>query len=409
MPSVKVYSTKNCPYCRMTKSFLERLGVGVQYIDVGEDRLAAMEMVKLSGQRGVPVTVFGDEVIVGFNPKRFRELFGSPAEDGVFDTVIIGAGPAGLTAAVYCARKQLKTIIISENIGGQATWSWQVENYMGFRMISGEDLIRKFEDQVHEADVRLELDSVQRVAKDGEISLVSTVSGNTYRSRTVIVASGKLPRTLGIEGEDRLVGRGISVCPTCDAPLYRDRDVVVVGGGNSALQTAIEMSRIARSVTLVARSTIKADEVYKIAFGRLGIPTYLNHQVVALQGDEFLEGIVIRERTTGKETAIATDGLFLEIGLIPNVGFLGDLLSRNERNEIIIDENARTSVDGIFAAGDVTCIKGKQIIIAAGEGAKAALGAHEYLLKRQPVPAGGAREVPPPAAADAQTPPGGVQ
>ena len=381
MPPVKVYSTKNCPYCRMVKAFLEKNGIDFEYIDVGEDRKAAREMIELSGQRGVPVTVYGDEVIVGFDAKRLRELFVTEVPEEIFDTVIVGAGPAGLTAAVYCARKLMRTIIISENVGGQAMWSWAIENYMGFRVITGEDLIKKFEEQVHEAHVSLELDSVQAVTQEGDRFAVRTVSGNTYRSKTAIVTSGKQPRTLGIEGEDRLMGRGISVCSTCDGPLYRGKDVAVVGGGNSALQTAIEMSRIARSVVLIVRSTIRADEVYKIQFGKLGIKAYLNHEIVGLLGREALTGIVIKDRSTGEEKTLDIEGVFLEIGLVPNVDFVADILTLNDKREIMIDENNHTSVDGLFAAGDVTCVKSKQIIVAAGDGAKAALEAYEYVIR----------------------------
>ncbi|MEG3056010.1 MAG: glutaredoxin domain-containing protein [Methanoculleus sp.] len=156
MAGVKVYTTEGCPYCRMVIAFLEKHRVGYEAVDVGRDREAAREMIRISGQRGVPVTIFDDEVIVGFDAKRLRELFAEPVAGGVYDVVVVGAGPAGLTAAVYCARKLLKTVIVSESIGGQAAWSWAIENYMGFRMITGEDLVRKFEEQARGLDVSLE-------------------------------------------------------------------------------------------------------------------------------------------------------------------------------------------------------------------------------------------------------------
>ena len=146
MAGVKVYTAESCPYCRMVIAYLEKHGVEYEAIDAGRDREAAREMIEVSGQRGVPVTVTDGEVIVGFDARRLRELFGRPATDAVYDAVIVGAGPAGLTAAVYAARKLMRVIMIAEKIGGQATWSWSIENYMGFRMITGEDLIRKFEE-----------------------------------------------------------------------------------------------------------------------------------------------------------------------------------------------------------------------------------------------------------------------
>ncbi|MCK8518394.1 FAD-dependent oxidoreductase [Methanoculleus sp. 7T] len=383
MPGVKVYTTENCPYCRMVQAFLTKYGVEYETVDVGRDREAAREMITASGQRGVPVTVFGDEVIVGFDAKRLRELFAAPVTEGVYDAVIVGAGPAGLTAAVYCARKLMKTVVVSESVGGQAAWSWAIENYMGFRMITGEDLIRKFEDQARGFEVGLELDRVREVRKEGDIFLVSTVSGSTYRARTVILAPGKQPQTLGIPGEDRLIGRGISVCSTCDGPLFRDKPVAVVGGGNAALQTAIEMAKIASSVALIVRSVLRCDEIYISRAKEAGVQVFLHSDVTELHGDRALTGITVRDRETGEETVLDVEGLFLAIGLVPNTEFLGDLVALNERGEILIDENNHTNVEGVFAAGDATCIKGKQIIIAAGEGAKAALSAHEYLLRER--------------------------
>ncbi len=382
-PSVTVYSTKNCPYCRMVKAFLDKHGVSYRGIDVGEDREAAREMIRLSGQRGVPVTTIGDEMIVGFDARRLKEIFGTEVADEVYDTIIVGAGPAGLTAAVYCARKLLKTIVIAENIGGQATWSWSIENYMGYRMITGEELIKRFEEQVRGLHISLELDSVQEITQEGDLFLIGTVSENLYRAKTVIIAAGKQPRMLGLPQESALMGRGVSICATCDAPLYKDKAVAVVGGGNSALQAVLELAGIARSVVLIVRSAIRADEVYRRQCEELGIPIYLHHDVTALSGDQFLTGITIVDRETGKETELAVDGLFLEIGLVPNTEFLHGFVELNERHEIMVDQNTHTNRDGVYAAGDATCINAKQIIVAAGDGAKAALEAHEYLLRHR--------------------------
>ncbi|WP_214019749.1 Uxx-star family glutaredoxin-like (seleno)protein [Methanoculleus sp.] len=379
MAGVKVYTTENCPYCRMVRAFFRKHGVEYEAVDVGKDHEAAREMIRLSGQRGVPVTVFGDEVIVGFDAKRLRELFGTPVAGGVYDVVIVGAGPAGLTAAVYCARKLMKTVVVAENVGGQAAWSWTIENYMGFATIRGEDLIRKFEEQARGFDAHLEIDSVRSVRKEGGVFVVRTASENTFNCRTVILAPGKEPRTLGLPGEERLMGRGISICATCDAPLFRDRPIAVVGGGNAAVQTAIEMTKIASSVAMIVRSDLRCDEVYVARAKELGVRIYLRHEVTALHGEEALAGITIRDRDTGKEMSLDVAGLFLAIGLVPNTEFLGDLVALNEQGEIIVDENGLTSVAGVFAAGDATCVRAKQIIVAAGEGAKAAIEAHEYL------------------------------
>ncbi|HPZ33276.1 MAG TPA: FAD-dependent oxidoreductase [Methanoculleus sp.] len=382
MAGVKVYTTESCPYCRMVQAFLRKYGIDYEVVDVGKDREAAREMIRISGQRGVPVTVVGDEVIVGFDAKRLREVFGTAAIDRVYDTVIVGAGPAGLTAAVYSARKLLKTVVVSEDIGGQAAWSWMVENYMGFTAITGEELVRKFEEQVRVFDVSLELDSVQSIARESDLFLVRTASGNVFKCRTVILAPGKEPMTLGLPGETRLMGRGISICATCDAPLFRGMPVAVVGGGNTAAQTAIEMAKIASSVAMIVRSDLRCDEVYVNRAKELGVQIYLHHEVTALHGQDALTGITIRDRETRKETVLNVAGLFLAIGLMPKTGFLGSLVALNEMGEILIDVNTHTNVPGIFAAGDATCVRAKQIIVAAGEGAKAAIEAHDHILQQ---------------------------
>ena len=379
MVGVKVYTTGSCPYCRMVQAFLTKHGVEHELVDVGKDREAAREMVRISGQRGVPVTVSGNVVIVGFDAKRLQEHFGAPVAGDIYDVIIVGAGPAGLTAAVYCARKRMKTAVIAENIGGQAASSWVIENYMGFSTISGEELTRKFEEQVRGFDVRLELESVGEVRKEGRTFLVRTASGATYRGRTLILAPGKEPRRLGIPGEDRLMGRGVSICAICDAPFYRDRPVAVVGGGNAALQTAIEMTKYTNSVTLIARKAFRCDEIYFTRAAEAGIRVLAHHEVTALHGEESLTEVTIRDNETGEELDLEIDGLFLAIGLVPNTRFLGDLVALNEAGEILIDNDGHTNAPGIFAAGDATSVRAKQIIVAAGDGAKAALAAHEHL------------------------------
>jgi alkyl hydroperoxide reductase subunit F len=382
MTKVTIYSTKNCPYCRMAKAFLEKYGVPYESVDVGADENAAQKMIELSGQRGVPVIMVDNEVIVGFDAPRLNELFGETEATDIYTVLIVGAGPAGLTAAVYCARKMLNTMVISENIGGQALESWAIENYMGYRMISGEDLMKKFEEHVRTLNIRLELDKVVAIAREEDIFVVKTLSDNTIRARALILTQGNRPKKLGVANEEQYIGRGLSICSTCDGPLFKGRIVAIVGGGNSALQTALEMSDIAKSVSLITRSMIRADPVYiEKLNSKKNITVHTNTQITALQGDKFLSGITIKDES-GTEQKIDVDGVFIEIGWLPNTDMVDGLLDLNEKKEIIVDINGRTSVPGIFAAGDVTNVKSKQIIIAAGDGAKASLEAFEYLMKQ---------------------------
>jgi alkyl hydroperoxide reductase subunit F len=381
MSKVTVYSTQYCQYCRMAKAFLDKHGVPYESIDVGADRAAAEKMIELSGQRGVPVIVIDNEVIVGFDTQRLNELFGEPATSDVFDVLIVGAGPAGLTAGVYCARKMLRTIIISENIGGQALESWAIENYMGYRMITGEDLMKKFEEQVQTLNIRLDLDRVTGINKEDGLFVATTISDVTIKARSVIFTQGNRPKKIGVANEEQYLGRGLSICSTCDGPLYREKKVAVVGGGNSALQTAVEMSDIAQSVSLIVRSTIRADPVYvELLKTKKNITVHLNTQITALKGDKFLSAVTIRD-DKGMEQELLLDAVFIEIGWLPNTDILDGFVPLNEKKEIIVDCNGRTSVPGVFAAGDVTSVKSKQIVIAAGDGAKAALEAFEYLMK----------------------------
>jgi len=381
MANVTVYSTKGCPYCRMAKAFLDKHGVIYTSIDVGEDAGAARKMIELSGQRGVPVITVDDEVIVGFDARRLNELFGTSTAGDIYDVLIIGAGPAGLTAGVYCARKFLKTMIISENIGGQALESWSIENYMGYRMVTGEDLMKKFEEQVQTLDIRLELDRVTGIYEEDGLFTVKTVSDAILKAKSLILTQGKKPRKLGVANEEQYLGRGLSICSTCDGPLYAKKKIAVVGGGNSALQTAVEMSNIAESVSLIVRRTIRADPVYTKMFDtKKNIDIHLNSEITALRGDKFLTGITIKDGK-GQEQTMDVDGVFIEIGWLPNTDILDGFVDLNDKKEVVVDLNCHTTREGVFAAGDVTSVKGKQIIIASGDGAKAALEAHEYVMK----------------------------
>jgi alkyl hydroperoxide reductase subunit F len=366
----------------MVKAYLERRMIPFTEIDVSRDSEAAAKMIELSGQNGVPVTVAGDRVIVGFDAQTLNEVFGEEAPVDVYDVAILGAGPAGLTAAVYTARKMMKTLVITENIGGQALESWAIENYMGYRMVTGEDLMKKFEEQARELHIQVELDGVLGINRDPSSFTVKTATERSFVARTIILATGKHPKTLGLEGEERFIGRGLSICATCDGPLFKGKNVAVVGGGNSALQTAIEMSRIAKTVHLLVRSKPRADQAYQeICRSKENIIVHTGVEVSRLLGEKFITGLGIRHRETGDETTIDVDGVFLEIGWVPNTGFLEGFVPLNPEKEVVVDENCHTGVPGVFAAGDVTSIKGKQIIIAAGEGAKAALEAYEYLVK----------------------------
>jgi len=303
------------------------------------------------------------------------------ADPTLHDIIIVGGGPAGLTAAVYAARKMLDVLLITQNIGGQALYSLDVENYMGYQFISGQDLMDRFEKQVEKYNVKKVFSDVKSVEKINDAFITRSEKGDEYRGKTVIIATGKKSRTLNAKGLDRLIGRGVSYCATCDAPLFMDSDVAVVGGGNSAITAAYELMSIARKVYLVNRSALKADELYleKIRDAR-NIERFVGYELVEVTGDDVLNSAMLRNLSDGSSVTLPVAGIFIEIGLIPNSEIVKDLVSRNKKDEIMVSCDCSTSLPGVFAAGDVTTVPEKQIIVAAGEGAKAAISAYKYLL-----------------------------
>ncbi|MGZ8885772.1 MAG: NAD(P)/FAD-dependent oxidoreductase [Halobacteriota archaeon] len=303
------------------------------------------------------------------------------ADPTLHDIIIVGGGPAGLTAAVYAARKMLDVLLITQNIGGQALYSLDVENYMGYQFISGQDLMDRFEKQVEKYNVKKVFSDVKSVEKINGAFITRSEKGDEYRGKTVIIATGKKSRTLNAKGLDRLIGRGVSYCATCDAPLFMDSDVAVVGGGNSAITAAYELMSIARKVYLVNRSALKADELYleKIRDAP-NIERFVGYELVEVIGDDALNSAMLRNLSDGSSVTLPVAGIFIEIGLIPNSEIVKDLVSRNKKDEIMVSCDCSTSLPGVFAAGDVTTVPEKQIIVAAGEGAKAAISAYKYLL-----------------------------
>ncbi len=298
-----------------------------------------------------------------------------------YDLIIVGAGPSGMTAGVFAARKGLKTLIISEDLGGQVNWTSDIENYMGFQEIDGQALMEKFEAQVKELHLEEELTTVVDIRKEGEVFKVVT-KNQEYISKAVIVSSGKKPRTLNVPGEQEFRNKGVSYCATCDGPLFRNLSVAVVGGGNSALKSALDLANYASEIHLIANSGLTADHILIERFNKLDhLKKYLSHTVVEIKGGKSVEKAILEDIQNKQKFEINVQGVFVEIGLDPNQGFLGDWVEKNEVGEIKVDCLCRTNIPGLYAAGDVTSVPEKQIIVAAGEGAKAALKAWEFLLK----------------------------
>lgn len=295
------------------------------------------------------------------------------------DLIIIGGGPAGITAAVYAARKKLDFCVVTRDIGGQTAWSLEVENYTGYQFIPGPELAMKFREHLEKFTFDLkEGEEVLKVEKVDHTFKVTTKNSGVLESRTVIIASGKRPRLLGAKGEGKYMGKGLTYCATCDGPLFAGKNVAVIGGGNSGLEATMQMMRIAKKVYLInVVEKLTGDPIMQDRIKAAdNVSVHNNSKVVEILGEQFVKSIKVDNKGQIKELPV--EGIFVEIGLVPNSKFI-DIIDKNERGEIIVNDKTETSVHGLFAAGDVTTVPEKQIIIAAGEGAKATLSAFKYL------------------------------
>ena len=301
-----------------------------------------------------------------------------------YDIAVIGAGPAAVSAAIYGARKGLKVAMIGDLVGGQLINTNDIENIIGTPLTNGFDFSQSLEKHLNEYEIAFyKGHKVKKVLKDSKDNILILDDELEVKSKTVIVATGAIWKKLGIEGEDKYAGKGVHYCATCDGPFYRNKDVVIIGGGNSGVEAAIDLSNIAKTITLVEySSTINADEVLKNKLSSLeNVKILTSSAAQSVTGNLFAEGLRILNRDSNVVEEIKTDGIFVEIGTVANTSFVSDILDINTNSEIKIDSVNKTSVEGIFAAGDCTDVRYKQVIIAMGEGAKAALSAYEYLIK----------------------------
>lgn len=305
------------------------------------------------------------------------------AESNHYELIILGAGPAGMTAGVYAARKQVRTLVLTENIGGQATWSSGIENYLGYIFVTGAELVEKFEEHVRAFDVKIEYTRVNRLTNTDDGFRVDTTDGRSFYSRAVIVATGKTPRLLGVPGEKEFTGRGVTYCATCDGPLFSGMEVAVVGGGNSGLDAVVQLMKICPKVYLIEMmDELRADEIMQEkARSAPNVEILTRTAVTRVDGEMMVSSITVRNLDTGDTREIPVKGVFVEVGLAPSDDFVKDLVRLNKYGEIPVDCAAQTGIPGLFAAGDVTDVPEKQIICAAGDGAKAALGAYSYLVR----------------------------
>ena len=304
----------------------------------------------------------------------------------LYDALVLGAGPAGISAAIYLVRKGLTTGVIGSVLGGQVAWTSDIENYLGYRLVDGAALVERFREQVAEfaPDLGLGLEAAG-VERLGDRFTVRAAAA-AYAARTLVVATGKRSRMLGVPGEERLLGRGVAYCAICDAPLYRGKTVAVVGGGNSGLEAAIDLAKLCPRVHLFQDlGRLTGDDVFvRRVRAAPQVEIHLGARVEEIVGEEHVRAVRARPAAGGDAFEVPVGGVFVEIGMVPNSELLRGLAPLNARGEVEVDCACRTAVPGLFAAGDVTSVPYKQIVVAAGEGAKAALSAHDYLLHLEP-------------------------
>ncbi len=311
----------------------------------------------------------------------------------LYDVIIIGGGPAAVAAAVYTARKQMKTLFITESFGGQSVVSDDIQNWIGDIHISGFDLAKRFEEHVGAFPDMIEIKMPEKVTAVGAIKCtrpgfacdfeVSTDQGATYQAKSVVVASGARRRKLGIPGEEAFNGKGVAYCSTCDAPLFSGKVTAVVGGGNAGLEAVVDLIPYATHIFLMVRGdSLKGDETTQSEIKKSPkVSAIFNAAVDEVLGTRMVSGLKYHDLKTNESHELAVGGLFVEIGSVPNAEIVKDLVKIDRFGQIIVDKFAATSHPGIFAAGDVTDDPFKQNNISAGDGVKAALSAYSYILQ----------------------------
>jgi thioredoxin reductase (NADPH) len=387
--NISVYGTTWCPDCRRAKQFLGEHRIQYNWVDIEQDPRAMAEVERLNaGQRIVPTILFpdGTKLLEPSNEELARRLgLQSLARQCLYDVIILGAGPAGLTTAIYTAREGLDTLILEKGAaGGQVGNTQMLDNYPGFDQgIPGAEFARRLTSQALRFGVEiLQTTPVQGIARDGRYLCVKTSNGTEYGARAVLVATGSRYRRLNVPGEQELIGSAVHFCPICDGPFYKDKNVLVVGGGNSGFQEGLLLSRYARLVSIVEfLPQVRASKLLQAKVAEQpGMEVVTNHAIQALRAERGkLAGVEVLDRGTGQVKTWYPDGIFIFVGLEPNSEFLPPEIQRDDHGFVVTDTGLQTTMPGVFAAGDVRAGSTKQAASAAGEGATAALMIHEYL------------------------------
>jgi NADH-dependent peroxiredoxin subunit F len=411
---LEVMVSLTCPYCFEMVHLAHQMAVANEHIRADMVDLAEYpHLAQRYRVSSVPWTIINEtpafqgalpalnaalEVLRAVRPREYERIdaklrqargerrISQPREDAQYDVIIVGAGPAAYSAAIYATRKGLAVLLLGDSPGGQINDTANIENWLGIPSITGQNLSLQLQNHIERYDMAQELHVAVTAVKSAEKEFqVVTADGTTFRGRSVIYCAGKQYRRLGVPGEQRFLGKGIAFCATCDAPLFRDRSVAIIGGGNSAFTAARDLLYYAKEIHIVnVMKDFQADAVLIDALR--AAPQVTMHpvtQVVSFLGEDRLTGVRLESVDGLTRLDLAVDGVFLEIGLMPNSAPVQGLVPLNEAGEIAVNRDQSTAVPGFFAAGDVTDEAEKQIVIAAGAGARAALSAHRYLFQGQ--------------------------
>jgi len=381
-------SCHNCPDVVQALNIMSVLNPGIRHTmvdgaafqdEVTEQNILAVPYVKLNGEAFGSGRMTLEEILA----KMGSQADVSDIDGKEYDVLVIGGGPAGASAAVYAARKGIRTGIVAERFGGQVMDTMGIENLIGTKYTEGPKLVAQLEEHVKEYAV--DIMNLQRAKKIEKKDLIEIEleSGAKLKSKTVIISTGARWRNLGVPGEAEFKNKGVAYCPHCDGPLFKGKHVAVIGGGNSGVEAAIDLAGIVGHVTVFEfMPELKADAVLqKRLFSLPNVTVHKNVQVKEIAGADKVNGIKYVERDTNTEQHLALDGVFVQIGLVPNTDWIGDNLERTRFGEIVVDGHGATDMPGVFAAGDCTNVPYKQIIISMGSGANAALGAFDYLIR----------------------------
>ena len=389
MAEIKVYGAPWCPDCRRAKQFLGEQRLAYDWIDIDKDTAAAAFVrEKNAGKQIIPTIVFPDGtfLVEPSNDELAAKLgLRLRAERSFYDLLIVGGGPAGLTAAIYAAREGIDSLVIEKSaLGGQAGVTERIDNYPGFPDgIGGGELAERIIQQARRYGVELlSAVGVRKIGRQGDYVVVTTESGDKYCGRAAIIATGSKYRRLGVPGEEDLIGAGIHFCATCDGPFYQGaEELMVIGGGNSGLEEGFFLSRFAKKIRIVEyEPKLKASALLQEkVFGHPQFEVHTNMQVTGFQGKGRLAGVAARDRQTGEERVFHPAAAFVFIGLDPNTGFLKDSLELDRWGFLVTDDKMQTTLPGVFAAGDVRAGSTKQLGASIGEGITALLMARQHL------------------------------